>query len=60
MAYKRGAVEVKRRFEMLEEEITRLKQTLAEVGGEPPGEERGAGAVGQLQAERETGNVRER
>jgi hypothetical protein len=44
-AYKRGAVEVKRRFETLEQEIARLKQVLSEVGGEPPGEARRAGAM---------------
>ena len=33
MAYKRGAVEVKRRFETLEQEIVRLKQALSEEGG---------------------------
>jgi hypothetical protein len=60
MAYKRGAVEVKRRFETLEQEIVRLKQALAEVGGESPWEARRAGAVERLQAERETGNVRKR
>jgi hypothetical protein len=60
MAYKRGAVEVKRRFEALEQEIARRQQALAEVGGEPPGEARCAGAVERLQAEREAGNVRER
>lgn len=60
MAYKRGAVEVKRRFETLEQEIARLQQALAEVGGGPPGEARGAGAVERLQAERDTGNERTR
>jgi hypothetical protein len=60
MAYKRGAVEVKRRFETLEEEIARLKQALSEVGEGPPGEARGAGAVERLQAERDAGNVRTR
>jgi hypothetical protein len=59
-AYKRGAVEVKRRFETLEQEIARLKQVLSEVGGEPPGEARRAGAMERLQAEREAGNMRER
>jgi hypothetical protein len=34
MAYKRGAVEVKRRFEALEQEIDRLKQALSEVTGQ--------------------------
>ena len=58
--YKKGAVEVKRRFEALEQEITRLKQALSEVGGHPPGEARCAGAVERLQAEREAWNVRER
>ena len=60
MAYKRGAVEVKRRFEALEQEIARLKEALSAVGGEPPGEGKGTGAVGRLRAEREAGNVRER
>jgi hypothetical protein len=59
-AYKRGAVEVKRRFETLEQEIARLQQALSEVGGEPPGRSRGAGAVERLQAERDAGNVRKR
>ena len=46
-AYKRGAVEVKRRFETLEQEIARLKEALSEVGGEPPGGtgRRGRGAA---------------
>ena len=60
MAYKRGAVEVKRRFEALEQEIAWLKEALSEVGGGPPGEARGAGAVERLQAERDAGNVRKR
>jgi len=55
-AYKRGAVEVKRRFETLEEEIARLKQARAEIGGERPGETRRAPAVERLQAERESSN----
>jgi len=54
------AGEVKRRFETLEQEIVRLKQALAEVGGEPPGEARRAGAVERLQAGRNAGNVRTR
>jgi hypothetical protein len=60
MAYKRGAVEVKRRFETLEQEIARLNQALAEVVGEPPREARRVRAVERLQAEREAGNVRKR
>jgi hypothetical protein len=60
MAYKRGAAEVKRRFEALEQEIVRLKQALSEVVGESPGEARCAGAVERLQAEREAENVRKR
>jgi hypothetical protein len=60
MAYKRGAIEVKRRFEGLEQEIARLQQALAEVGGEPLGEVRRAGAVERLQAKREGGSARER
>jgi hypothetical protein len=58
--YKRGAVEVKRRFEALEQEIVRLKQALSGVAGESLGEARRAGAVERLQAAREAGNVRER
>jgi hypothetical protein len=60
MAYKRGAGEVKRRFEALEQEIVRLKQALAEVAEEPSGEAQRARAVERLQAEREAGNVRKR
>jgi hypothetical protein len=37
MAYKRGAVEVKRRFEALEQEIARLKEALSEAGGRTSG-----------------------
>jgi hypothetical protein len=55
LAYKRGAVEVKRRFEALEQEIARLKEALSEVG-----KARGGGAVERLQAEREARDVRER
>jgi hypothetical protein len=60
MAYKRGAGEVKRRFEALEQEIVRLNQELSEVRGEPPGEGRRAKAVERLQAEREAGSKRQR
>jgi len=60
MVYKRGAGEVKRRFETLEQEIAQLKQALSEVAGEPPGEARPARAVERLQAEREAENVRKR
>jgi len=60
VAYKRGAVEVKRRFETLEQEIARLKEAPSEVEGGPPGEARGAGAVERLQAERDAGNERTR
>jgi hypothetical protein len=60
MAYKRGAMEVKGRFEALEREIARLKQGLSETGTEPPGRAGRTGAVQRLQAEREAGNVRER
>ena len=58
--YTRGAVEVKRRFEALEQEIVRLKQALSGVAGESLGEARRAWAVERLQAAREAGNVRER
>jgi hypothetical protein len=59
-AYKRGAVEVKRRFEALEQEIVRLKQALSGVAGDSLGEARRAGAVERLQAEREADNERTR
>jgi hypothetical protein len=58
MAYKRGAVEVKRRFDTLEQEIARLQQALSEGRGESGGEARRAGAVERLHAEREADNVR--
>jgi hypothetical protein len=60
VAYKRGAVEVKRRVETLEQEIARLKQRLLEVVGESPRGAQHGSAVERLQEEREAGNVRTR
>ena len=60
MAYKRGAVEVKRRLEALEQEIARLQQAVSEVRGESPGEARRAEAVERLQTERDADNKRAR
>jgi hypothetical protein len=48
MVYKRGAGEVKRRFEALEQEIVLPKQALSAVMGEPPGEAQCVGAVERL------------
>jgi hypothetical protein len=59
-AYKRGAVEVKRRFEALEQEIARLRQVLLENTEDPPEREPQTGAVARLEAERETGSERRR